>query len=451
MLPGPFCISSQATRAEVASGGSRLHEPASAVEASYMRRSWSVSTLLLGGISLAAAAAMAAIYGTVLFRIATNAYGSTGDFLSFYAAGFLVRTGRAAHLYDPSTIEWAQRRLYPGGFDEAIGYPLPVFVALLFAPLSMLPFTASFFLFMGAMAGVLTIVLIVLRRYLADVPPLPRNVFLLCAAISMPSVASIVFGQVDLLPLTGLTGGYLLLRSNRPRSAGIALCLALFKPHLILGAALVLLVRREWRALQTLAAVGIPLLVLPALFTAPSALIDNLKIIASYPGSDRALSVNAAVMPNWRGFMVSATNSNELWYWLPGLALIASVALSSALYRWRSAGFDQSYAIATLLPLYLSPHVHTQNLVLLILPAAILLRAYLAESDTKSRRLQAVNALLAAYVILFILPIVAIIGLSLTVFPMLGLYAAVVTRWPLAASETQVARNASNDAEARAA
>jgi hypothetical protein len=408
--------------------------------------------VVLGAAAMVAALGIAAIYSGVLWRIATNGYGSTGDFLSFYAAGFLVRTGQAAHLYDPATIDRVQRQLYPGGFDEAIGYPLPVFVALLFAPLSKIPFTVSFFLFMGAMTAVLGGVLFTLRRYLSGLPALPRNVFLACAAFAMPSVASIVFGQVDLLPLAGLTAGYLLLRSRRPELAGLALCLVLFKPHLLIGAVLLLLVRREWRAIGALAAAGIPLLVLPALLTAPRALIENVKIIASYPGADKALAVNAAVMPNWRGFVVSATNSNDIQFWLPGFALIATAALAAAVWRWRgSANFDQSYAIATLLPLFVSPHVHTQNLVLLLLPAAIALRAYLSESASIDRQMRAVNALLFAYTALFVLPLLAILGLSLTIFPMLATYAAVLTRWPERSVEMQAIEDTPVEAAARAA
>jgi hypothetical protein len=415
-------------------------------------RSWNAASVVLGASALIAALAIAAIYSAVLWRIATNAYGATGDFLSFYAAGFLVRTGRATNLYDPTTLDWAQRRLYPGGFDEAIGYPLPVFVALLFAPLSLIPFTASFFLFMGAMTALLGGILATLRRYLNDVPALPRNVFLGGAALGMPSVASIVFGQVDLLPLAGLTAGYLLLRSNRPQTAGLALCLTLFKPHMLLGAGLMLVVRREWRALASLAGAGVPLLVLPALLTAPDALIDNVKIIASYPGADTALAVNAAVMPNWRGFVVSATNNNDIWLWLPGFALIATGALAGAVWRWRrSTNFDQAYAIGAALPLLVSPHVHTQNLVLLLLPAAIWLRAYLGESASLDRQMRAVNALLLAYTALVVLPILAILGLSLTVVPMLAAYALMLTRWPKRAAEAPALQLTPFDMPARAA
>ena len=393
-------------------------------------RSWNALTVLLGAAAMIAALAIFAVYGAVLHRIAINAHGATGDFLSFYGAGFLVRTGRAAHLYDPATLEWAQRRLYPGSFDEAIGYPLPVFVAWCFAPLSLLPFTLSFFVFMGAMTLLLAGLVLTFRRALVDVPPLPRNLFLAGAAFGMPSIASIVFGQVDLIALAGLTAGYLLLKDNRPRAAGIALALVLVKPHMLLGVGLLLLVRRDWRALGSLAAVGLPLLIVPALLSAPGALLDNMRIIASYPGAGKALSVNAAVMPNWRGFIVSLINNDSIWLWFPGFAAIAVAVAGAAVTRWRTAAFDQSYALAAMLPLLVSPHVHTQNLVLLLLPGAILLRSYCGEGSSHVRELRAANALLLAYTIAFALPIIAILGLSLGVFPLLVFFGALVTLWP---------------------
>jgi len=160
----------------------------------------------------------------------------------------------------PRRWSWCSVRSIPATSTKVLGYTLPVFVAWRFAPLSLLPFTCSFFLYMGAMTVLLAAIVVTLRRYLAVVPALPRNVLLACAAFSMPSVASIVSGQVDLIALAGLTAGYLLLQDNRPGSAGLALCLTLVKPHMLLGVGLLLLVRRECRALATLAAVGVPLL-----------------------------------------------------------------------------------------------------------------------------------------------------------------------------------------------
>jgi len=393
-------------------------------------REFSALTVALSAAAAIAAAGSIAIFGTVLQHIATNAYGATGDFLSFYAAGFLVRTGHGAHLYDPAAIEATQRHLYPGGFDEAIGYPLPVFAAWLFAPLSRLPFTAAFSLYMSLMACLLGGLLRLLGEELKDLPGRVRWLFLACAAFAMPSLATIVFGQVDLVALAGLLGGYLLLRADRRVLAGLTLCLVLIKPHFLIGVVLLLLLRRDWRTLGTLACAGLALLIVPALLTAPSTLFDNVKELATY-GSGGRLTVNAQFMANWRGFIVSATNSDRLVYWAPGSAIIAAGAIAVAVARWRASGsLERDYSIAVLLPLIASPHVHTQSLVLMLLPATLALRAYLTANSSVEATRRATNALLLSFTLLFVLPVIAIQGLSLTGFFVLAGYLCVSFRWP---------------------
>ncbi len=388
-----------------------------------------------------------AIYAAVLARIATNAYGATGDFLSFYAAGWLARTGRGADLYDPRAIEWAQRLLYPGDFERAIGYPLPVFVAWLFAPFSALPFTAAFFLWMALNAVLLGMLLRALSVELAGAPRGLRYVFAGCAALSMPALAAIVFGQVDLIVLAGLLAGYRLLRSGRSAAAGAVLALAAVKPHLLAGVLLLLLVRREWKAVMALGVLTAALIVVPALLTSPGTLLENLRLLASYPSSGDELAVNAEVMSNWRGFVVSLTGRNDVALWLPGLAALALACLALAVPRWISARglceFDQAYSLAVLFPLMASPHLHTQSLALLLLPAALAFRRAWEASPTPERERAIVNAALALFAALFFLPFFAIQGLSLTVFLLIALYSWAALRWPRgAASNTHAVARA---------
>lgn len=374
------------------------------------------------------------IYAAVLARIATNAYGATGDFLSFYAAGWLVRTGRAAELYDPDTMEWAQRLLYPGGFERAIGYPLPVFAAWLFAPFSTLPFTAAYFFWMALNALMLVVVLRSVEAKLRAVPRTLRYVFLACAGLALPTLAAIVFGQADLLVLGALLAGYKVWRSGRSAAAGAVFALGAIKPHLLAGVVLLLVVRRDWKALARFACLGAALIVVPALLTAPEALADNLRLLVSYPSSGDRLAVNAEVMPNWRGFVVSLTGRNDVALWLPGLAALALVCLALAVPRWTSARtpreLDRAYSLAVLFPLIASPHLHTQSLALLLVPGALAVKSAWEASPTPQRRSWIIDAMLLAFAALFFLPFFAIQGLSLTVFLLVGLYAWTALRWP---------------------
>jgi hypothetical protein len=397
-------------------------------------RSWNTLTLALGAIAAIAALSIAAIYGTVLYHIATNAYDATGDFLCFYAAGYLMRTGHGADLYDPFVMEATQRLLYPGDFGEAIGYPLPVFVGWLFAPLSLLPFTAAFFLYMSMMTTLFSGLLYLLSQQLRDIPKPVRRVFLACSALAFPSVAAIVFGQVDLVALAGLLGGYLLLREKRPGVAGLSLCLVLVKPHLLIGVAMLLIVRRQWKTIGTLALVGLPLLIVPALLAGPGTLIGNARALVHL---DQQLLAETRVesMANWRGFIASVVNDDRLIYWAPGFLVIAAGATAIAVSRWlspaREGALDRDYSLAVLLPLLVSPHLHGQTLVVGLLPGALFLRAYLspvAANEAAARR--AVHALLLTYTLLFALPFLAIQGVSLTIFLIVGVYLALSFNWP---------------------
>ncbi|MDP9238650.1 MAG: DUF2029 domain-containing protein [Chloroflexota bacterium] len=378
-----------------------------------------------------AVAATLAILGTVVAHVTTHA--SVSDFLAYYTAGYLVRTGQGVHLYQPALIESTERLLYHGRIDQPAGYPLPLFAAWLFAPLSKLSFTTAYCLYMFMSTALLAGLLWALNRQLADVPRGERRLFMVCAALALPSLATIVFGQVDLIALSGLLAGYLLLRSERRVPAGFALCLVLIKPQLLVGVALFLVVKRDWRTIGALAALGVPLLIVPALLTGPATLLGNVREIAQHDSRGLA-AAHLGVMANWRGFIVSVTGSDKLLYWAPGFVAIAVAATALGISRWRSTdgtmAFDRGYSLAVLLPLLVSPHVHTQNLIVGVLPAALFLRAYLGPTAPPGLRRRAANATLLILSLLFVLPFLAIQGLSLTVFLCVGCYVAVSFHWP---------------------
>lgn len=405
--------------------------------------------------------------GVALARIATGAYGATGDFISFWSAGYIVRTGEGARLYDPGLQELVERAHFAAGFDHYYGYVLPAFAAWMFAPLSLLPFRAATFVWMGCNVALLAIAARMLARELTTAPAAARRTSVAVFVASMPSVAVVLFGQVDLIVMLGAFLSYLLLRRDRDAAAGAALSLMLFKPQMLGGVVLMLIVIRRWRALATLAAIGVPLLTLPALTLGPRTLVDNAGLIGRFPSAGTDMSVNAPLMSNWRGFVVSATGRDDVWLWLPGLALIAVAAIAIAWPRWRrawrtGASFDQAYALAVMAPLLASPHLHTQSLVLMFVAVALYMRAW---SDARidgqrpagdgrpatSRRghqvagaplatpsldappaceMEAIVLLLWLFAALFALWFSGAVGLSLMVFLIAAVYWRLAFRWP---------------------
>lgn len=404
--------------------------------------------VIAGALAVLALGMSLAIGVTAVVRTASGADGVSPDFLSFYTAGEMVRTGDGARLFDADAQAAAQRAAYPGEIEEPIGYPLPVVAAWLFAPFSMMPFGAAYSAWLAVNAGALGAACALLWRVLRGVPAWPRAVFVAAAATSLPAVATLAFGQVDVLVLALLVGAWLMLRAGHPVAAGALLAGCVLKPQFAAGVVLLLVVWREWRALASFAASGATLLVVPALLTSPSALRANIAYLAQYPASKSGLSLHAETMPNWRGFVTSVTGSTGAWLWAPGFALIALVALALAVVAWRrsSRGDPRAFALAVSLPLLLTPHLHTQSLVLLALPGALALRAWAARARADETPAMAWS--LFAHVALFAAWFAATQGLALGGFVVLAAYAWLALRWPGAAATAEVKPSLSTEMRA---
>jgi hypothetical protein len=357
------------------------------------------------------------------------------DWFSFYTAGTMVRTGQAAHLYNLSAQAAVQRTLMGSGV-ETTAYPLPAFVAMLFAPLTVLSLQSSYLVWFAANFVLLALLLRLSWNWLERVPQALRIVFLL-SAVSISAFDVVFFGQVELLVLAGFLGCYALLRANRPFIAGSVLTLALVKPHLAAAVVLLLLVKGQWRALAGFVALGGLLMIGPSFLLGPRVLFDQMRLLLWFTGSKPGFSEDAGDMINIRGSVTSLTGSSDLWLWLPLLALIAAAAFYVAVRVWvsRPAMHPQSWALAFTLPLLYSPHAHLQTLVLLV-PAAGL---YLAATQSSDRPIVDIKYVLYGLLAVTICWALILMGISLMAFLVMAAYALFSQRWPEPAAEAATA------------
>jgi hypothetical protein len=372
------------------------------------------------GIVLVHAAAAAIVLGTVARGEAI------GDWVSFYAAGTMARTGDAGYLYDPSVRDAVQRALFGEGV-RTIAFPQPAFFAYAVAPLSNASFAASFFAWLALNVAVTTMLARAAWRHLAGVTRATRVAIVLCASLSTPVVDTLLLGQLDLLVLAGVIGCYALMQRERKFAAGAALSLTLLKPQVTAAVVLLLLVKREWRVLTGFAWEGVVLLLVPAVLLGPHILIDQARLIASMPGETNGQAVMAGMMVNVRGGIVSVSGISNPWAWAPPLAVIAVVSLWAAVRAWRerTALDAQSWAIALALPLLCSPHVHMQTMVLLVAAGVLYARA---AADAGQQI--GIEPVLAAYVGVGAFWLLSVAGVSLMFAPVLVAFAVIVRGWP---------------------
>lgn len=172
------------------------------------------------------------VFGFVALLTAPHGIGKGGDFVSFYSAGEIVGSGRAANLYDWSTQKEVQAANAPDSLTGMLPFAHPPFVALAYAPVSKLDYRLAYALHTVGMA---------LFVYLAAVLLLPvfrrigsQPVAATVALLAFYPLFRGVLGQTTAASVLLISIAWRCLHDERDVWAGAAVGLLLFKPQLAL-------------------------------------------------------------------------------------------------------------------------------------------------------------------------------------------------------------------------
>ncbi len=214
--------------------------------------------------------------------------------------------------------------------DIALPFIRPAYQALLFAPLSLLPYRTAYFAFLAVNLALLWLSFQLLRprmNRLAHVYPwLPAAMFL----GFLPVAAALIQGQDSILLLTLLAAALVLLDRECELMAGILVGLGLFKFQIVIPIALLFLTWRRWRffagfALSSLAVgaasvwlvgisqAGIYLHSLIAMGSGSAARADQLR----YP-----IAMN--IMANLHGLIFGLAGARVSAFWIAAATVILS-------------------------------------------------------------------------------------------------------------------------------
>lgn len=179
-----------------------------------------------------------------------------GDHPAFYAAGRIASDEGLDAVNDLDHLEAAQADLFPGEEGEGfLTWAYPPHVALVYQPLSALPYRASYALHTALMVAAF-VGAVHLARPLLPWLGAGRLPAVAAGLAFYPMFRGIGAGQNTALTLLLLVAAWRASAEDRDGWAGVALGLLLFKPQFAALAVVMWLLAGRWRVLPTFAALA---------------------------------------------------------------------------------------------------------------------------------------------------------------------------------------------------
>jgi hypothetical protein len=360
-------------------------------------------------ILLAVLVATIVVHGWMFFRLRREIATGYPDFTIFYTAGKVVNEGRGRRLYDLETQLALQRSFAPEieHRENALPFNHPPFEALLFVPLAGLPYVTAYLVWAAFNIALILGLWILLRPRLPSLHNLLPGLPLLAIFAFFPVIMALLQGQDSILLLFVYGLAFAALTTGRAFLAGICLALALFKFQLVLPFVVVLLVRRQWKAIAGFSFTAFVLLLV-------SAAVVGWNGVMAYPGFVLRLNQSAAHagiyprgMPNLRGLIAGSLHLTGL----PAILLIVtlSIVLVALVARWWPVEpghkFELGFSLCLAVTTMVSYHLLVHDLSVLMLPILLVAELLVAGQIVGPAR----RILVASLAALFLTPLYAVL------------------------------------------
>jgi len=310
------------------------------------------------------------ILGAGNFDLANQVVGT--DYLQFYTAGKTLQTGNTDRLYDFGYQSDLELEIAGPELIYFHAFLNPPFLAWLFVPFSRLPYLWSFLVWSILSLGALfaSIKLLGADR--------PWRTFL-WAMTWFPIFATLSFGQNSLLSLLILSLTFLLWKSQRSFLAGFTASLILLKPQLIIGVAILWLLRmrKDWKAMLGFLTGGI-LLAGVTYILLPDATIDYFRLAKEFlPNMIYSHQFPLYHLHALRGFLLLLFSGKQTFIEI--MALLFSVSATGFFIRFVLTQRERlalCFAAAITFTILVTPHAMIYDWALLLVPAILLRKEF---------------------------------------------------------------------------
>jgi Glycosyltransferase family 87 len=320
---------------------------------------------------------MLCIHGVMFWRTRPLLAQGYPDFTIFYTAGEMLRQGMGHQLYD-AKIQLEVQRNFVGQIPSRNGplpYNHPPFEALIFLPLTLLPYRLAFIAWGLLNLAALFGVALLLRqpgRMLSGVAPWA---FVVACLAFFPVFMSFVQGQDSVLLLLLCALGFRALRRDADTLAGCWFALGTFKFQLMIPLVLLMVIWNRRRVAASFAAVSILLVLVSAGLVGWEGLVHYPAYVLQVAKSPSMGGVPAELMPNLRGvllgwpFFNSATAGTLVALFASALVLILAAARGRAAFH---GDLNLQFSLAIVVAELTGWHTNVHDLSLLVLPLALI-------------------------------------------------------------------------------
>ncbi len=339
------------------------------------------------------------------------------DFRHLYTAGYMVRTGHAADVYDYALYAKFQSDVV-GPAEGALPFNHLAYEALVYTPFSLLSYRYAYFAFFAVNLFVLIAAIRMIRPRLSALalvwPHLPTAI----VVCFLPVAIALIEGQDSLILLALFAAAIAAWYAEEDLMAGSLVGFTLFKFQYAVPIVLLFLIWRRWRFLAGFAISGSAVVGISVWLTGVAGFVAYVKSLiamsAKYSSANGVLyGIHPDGMPNLRGIAYMLTSGSVAathWIVLVGSAV---VMIWGALKRPSLPG-------ALLAAMLVSYHQVIADSSLLALPVGLIVAGSVREISTRKGYLVLVLACVAIVAPTFLL--FANTRFYLLVLPVAGLF-----------------------------
>jgi hypothetical protein len=295
----------------------------------------------------------------ILLLCASNPF----DFRTFYVAGELLRTHPHA-LYSLAAQSAAQKA---AGNDALMPWAHPVPEGLLFVPLALVSCRIGF-----ALWSALSLLMLAFSGYLLRDELLvlkPGAHYALMVFLYVPITVGLLAGQDHALFLLLWVLAWRNLKKGKDFTAGICAGLSLIRYQFALPALLCLIVLRKWKMLQGAAASAAAMVLVSLALVGTDGARSYLTLMRSLSNTYDSIAIGR--MPTLRGLMLFVAPAHHD---IAAVVAILSLLVWATVTIGKIGEIDTAFALATVVGILADFHAFSYEMVVLILPIAILLQ-----------------------------------------------------------------------------